>query len=65
MNNARSNTVLLSLVAALVVPRIERATGIKLTGDDVAALMGLAVVAWHAGASTLERYFPPKGDPKT
>ena len=58
-NNARSNTVMLTLVAALVVPKVQKLTGITLSLEDVADLMGLVVVAWHGGASILDRYFPP------
>jgi len=55
----QSNRVLIALVAALIVPRIEQLTGIKLTPDDVAALVGLAVVAAHGVAAIFTRYFPP------
>ena len=58
-NVSRSNTTTVALVAALVVPRIQRATGVVLSIDDVAALMAVAVAVWHAGASLFERYFPP------
>jgi len=59
MSAQRSNVVMVSLVAALVVPRIQQMTGIVLTIDDVAALIALAGVLWHAVAQTFERYFPP------
>jgi len=55
----QSNRVLIALVAALIVPRIEQLTGIKLTPDDVAALVGLIVVAAHGVAAIFTRYFPP------
>lgn len=67
MANSRSNTVLVGLIAAVVAPRIEKATGIKLDTDDVAALVGLALVGWHGGIAGLAwlgtvftHYFPPK-----
>lgn len=59
MASTRSNTVMVGLLAALVVPRIERATGIKLTTEDVGALIGLAIAAFHGIATAFERYFPP------
>lgn len=62
---SRSNTVMVALLAALLIPRIEKWTGVKLTDDDIAALMATAVTVFHGGAATLERYFPPKGDSKS
>ena len=58
-SQTRSNVVVVGLLAAMVIPRVQRLTGVTLTIDDVAALAGIALVAWHAFASTLERYFPP------
>ena len=58
--NSRGNTVMVGLVAALIVPHIEEATHVKLTTDDVAALISLAVAAWHGIATVFEHYFPPK-----
>lgn len=59
MSTQRGNTVMVGLVAALVVPRIERLTGVKLTLDDVAALVALFMAGWHGVATVFERYFPP------
>lgn len=64
MSNQRGNTVMVGLIAALIVPRIEQTTGIKLTIDDVAALIALAGVAWHGLATAIERYFPPPNPQK-
>jgi hypothetical protein len=50
---------MVGLVAAVLIPRIERLTGVKLTIDDVAALIALAMAAWHGFVTTFERYFPP------
>jgi hypothetical protein len=55
----RKNTVIVSLVAALLIPRIQRATGITLDVDDIAGLIGLAIAGFQAGAAIVERYFPP------
>lgn len=56
MANPRTNTVLVTLLAAVIVPRIEQLTGVKLTVDDVGALMALAVVVWHGGVSAVEQF---------
>ena len=58
-NNPRGNATIAALVSALIVQRVQRVTGVVLTVDDVAALMALSMTAWHAGAATFERYFPP------
>lgn len=57
--STRSNTVIVSLIAALVIPRIQKLTGMTLTLDDVATLIGVGAAAVHAGAAVFERYFPP------
>lgn len=61
----RSNTVIVSLLAALLIPRIQKLTGVTLTNEDVADLFALALVSFHGAAAAFERYFPPKGDPKS
>jgi hypothetical protein len=55
----RSNAVIVSLTAALLIPRIQRWTGVTLTIDDIAALMAAAIAAGHAVSAWLERYYPP------
>jgi hypothetical protein len=62
----RSQTVIVSLIAALLIPRIQRCLGVTLTLDDVAALVAAAITVWHGlGAAgericaVLERRFPP------
>ncbi len=59
VSQTRQNVVMVGLLAAMVIPRVQRLTGVTLTIDDVAALAALALVAWHGVASTFERYFPP------
>jgi hypothetical protein len=58
-----NNRVTVALVAALLVPWVERETGVKLTDDQVAGLVALAVAAWHAAAPiaqrVFDRFFPP------
>lgn len=65
--NANSNRVLLSMAVALLVPFIEQRWEVKLTDDQAAGLVALAVAAWHAAAALWQRacaafvmYFPPK-----
>lgn len=62
MDNSRSNTVQVALVAALVVPKVQKLTGITLTTEDVASLAAIVVVVWYWAVTTFERYFPPPGD---
>lgn len=57
--NQRSNTVMVTLAAALLAPKVERATGIKLSTEDVATLIGAAAIIYHAAISAFVRYFPP------
>lgn len=59
MNEKRSTSVIVSLVAALLIPRVQKLTGITLGLDDVAALVAGAVVVWHGLCAFVERYFPP------
>lgn len=61
--NAAQNRITVALVAALLVPWWERETGMKLTDDQVAGIVALAVAAWHAVAPIasriFDRFFPP------
>lgn len=59
MNDKRSQTVIVALIAALLIPRIQRWTGVVLTLDDIAALMAASVAAWHGLCAVIEKYFPP------
>ena len=64
MNSSQANNrILVTLVAALLVPWIERVSGVKLTTDEVAGLVGLATAAAHAAAALFLRYFPPPSVP--
>jgi hypothetical protein len=55
----RSSDVNVALVASLIMPHVQRLTGVPLSLDDVAALVGLTLAAWHAGCTAFEKYFPP------
>lgn len=59
VNDKRSQTVIVALVAALLIPRVQRWTGVALTLDDIAALMAASVGVWHGLCAVIERYFPP------
>jgi len=60
MSTQRKNATIVVLAAAIVVPRIQQWTGIKLTVDDVADMVALGITVWHGAATVLEHYFPPK-----
>jgi hypothetical protein len=57
--NQRSQTVIVALVAASLIPRIQKWTGVVLTVQDVGDLLLYAVTLWHYAATVFERYFPP------
>jgi hypothetical protein len=57
--SSRTNPVIATLVAALILPRLKE-IGITLTTDDVIVLIGLVPAAWHGVLTFLEHYFPPK-----
>lgn len=63
MNSSRGNTVTVGLIAALVIPRVQRLTGVTLTIDDVASLIALSMAGFHGAATVFERYFPPPPNP--
>lgn len=60
---SRSNMLTVTLVAALVVPRIQRWLGITLTNDDIAMMIAGVPAVWHAAITTFVRYFPPPTQP--
>jgi hypothetical protein len=57
--NDKRNSVIVALVAAALIPRIQKLLGVTLTIDDIAGLMALAVTAGHGVCAVIERYFPP------
>lgn len=59
--NPSQNRVLVTLIAAILIPRLEQHFGLKLTADDIADLVALVVVGAHGVATFFVRYFPPKG----
>lgn len=60
MNSQRGNTVIITLGAAIMIPRVEQWTGIKLTINDIADLFAAGALGWHAFSTVFEHYFPPK-----
>lgn len=63
--NDKRNAVIVALVAAALIPRIQKFLGVTLTIDDIAGLMALAVTAGHGVCALIERYFPPPQAPST
>jgi hypothetical protein len=61
--NDKRNAVIVALVAAALIPRIQKLLGVTLTIDDIAGLMALAVTAGHSVCAVIERYFPPPSRP--
>lgn len=55
----RSSSVIVALIAALLIPRIQKALNVTLTIDDIAALMAAAVTVAHGVSAVFQRYFPP------
>jgi hypothetical protein len=61
--NTRQNSIIVALASAMLVPKIEQLTGVKLKTEDVAELVAAALIAWHALAAFIETRFPPKVQP--
>ena len=59
MNEKRSSSVIVSLAAALLIPRVQKWTGVTLDLNDIVDLMAGAAVVWHGASAIFERYFPP------
>jgi hypothetical protein len=59
MKDSRSQAVMASLLAAILIPKIQKWTGVKLDIDDIVDLMAGAAIAWHGLCAFIERYFPP------
>lgn len=53
------NRLIATLVGGLLVPRIEEFTHTKLTPEDIAALITLVPLFYHAVSAAFLRYFPP------
>lgn len=60
MNASRGNTVIVTLGAAILIPRLEQWTGLRLTINDIADLFALGALGWHGFSTAFEHYFPPK-----
>ena len=58
-----NNRVTAALVASLLIPWVQKLTGVQLTLDQAVGLVGLSVEAFHAIAAVLTRYFPPPNQP--
>jgi hypothetical protein len=58
--NTRQNSIIVALVSAMLVPKIQTLTGLKLSTEDVAELVAGATLAWHGLTAFIESRFPPK-----
>jgi hypothetical protein len=56
----RSAIAYTALVAAVIIPQVQKRFGITLTIDDVSAYMAGAAVAWHALSAFVDSRWPPK-----
>lgn len=60
--NDRAKQILVVLIAARLVPWVQKIFGITLSLEDVGDLFVAGVALWHAGAATVcaitKRYFP-------
>ena len=54
-----NNRVTVALVASLLIPWVQKLTGVQLTLDQAVGLVGLSVAAFHTIAVVFVRYFPP------
>lgn len=61
MNDKRKESIIVSLLAALLIPRIQKWTGVTLDIEDIAGLMVAASVGWHGFCAFVELHFPPPG----
>ena len=65
--NDRAKQILIVLIAARLVPWVQKIFGVTLTIGDVGDLVAAAVILWHsAGASwcaIAKRYFPNPTQP--
>jgi len=59
-----NNRVTAALVASLLIPWVQKLTGVQLTLDQAVGLVGLSVAAFHTIAAVLVRYFPPPNPQK-
>ena len=61
--NDRAKQILIVLVAARLIPWVQKIFGVTLTLEDIGDLFVAAVFLWHAGAASvcaiIQRFFPP------
>lgn len=58
--NDRYKQILIVLVAARLIPWVQKCCGVTLNLDQVGDLFAGAMILWHSAAATFQRYFPPK-----
>ncbi|MDR5726785.1 MAG: hypothetical protein RB191_04875 [Terriglobia bacterium] len=59
MKDNRSQAIMASLLAAILIPKVQKLTGVKLDIDDIVDLMAASAILWHGLCAFIERYFPP------
>ena len=65
--NDRAKQILIALIAARLIPWVQKVFGVVLSLEDVMDLFVAAVALWHAGEASvcaiMKRYFPPPPNP--
>jgi hypothetical protein len=62
--NAQASSVTVTAIAALIIPFIERRFGARLEMEDAAALVTVALGAWHGCVAGFDRWVRPVLDAK-
>ena len=61
--NDRAKQIMIVLIAARLIPWLQKIFGVTLTVADVGDLLAAGVIAWHSAAASwcaiARRYFPP------
>lgn len=60
-SNTRGTVTYAALVAAIVIPFVQKKFGVVLTVENVMDCMALLAVAWHGVSTFIESRWPPKG----
>jgi hypothetical protein len=61
-NTTRSALAYTSLIAAIVIPQVQKHWGITVTIDDIADGMAALALAWHGVSTFLETRWPAKSE---
>ena len=55
----RSQQIIVVLIAARLIPLVQKWSGVTLSVNDVGDLLAAGFIAFHAAAAAFQRYFPP------